>query len=195
MDMEIIKPFDELLNEELMLAYENHISENLEAGCFGAVKEHEYIKRCMEYYEAGKFIEDELMGKIIGMEMSKRHEYINPKISPEVMKDALEYFKDKKYQIYPREYFTAKNIRTGKIERSENTYTIHHFATQYHSKEWRKGREREQRINRIFGERTLASKIIRKMIAVGNRIKRTGMKEAVEYYVNKYIKGGPRFPD
>jgi hypothetical protein len=189
MDMEIIKSFDGLLNEELMLAYENHISENLEAGCFGAAKGHGYIKRCMEYYEARNFIEDELMEKIIGMEASKRHDYINPKVSPEVMKDALEYCNGKKYQIYPREYFTAKNIRTGKIERSENTYTIHHFATQYHSEEWRKWREREQRINRIFGEMTLVSKIIRKTIAVGNRIKRTGMKEPVEYYVNKYIKG------
>ncbi|MDR2342965.1 MAG: hypothetical protein LBD86_00355 [Spirochaetaceae bacterium] len=51
MDMEIVKQFDDLLRLDLMLAYENHISKNIEAGCFGAAKGHPYIKKCMEYFE------------------------------------------------------------------------------------------------------------------------------------------------
>ncbi|MDR1129335.1 MAG: glycosyl transferase [Treponema sp.] len=188
MDMEIVKPFGELLDSGLMLAYENHISENLEAGCFGAVKSHEYIRKCMEYYEINDFIDKEDMGKIMRMAASERHDYIDPVISPEIMKNALECFKDEEYKIYPREYFTAKNIVTGAIERTKNTYTVHHFATQYHSPEWRKNRDTEQKINRLFGEKTLLSKIVRKIIAAGNRVKRMGPGKAAEYYIEKYIK-------
>jgi mannosyltransferase OCH1-like enzyme len=154
MDIEIIKPFDELLNQELMLAYENHRDKNIEAGCFGAVKGHEYIKACMEYFEGRKFFEDREREKIMGMAESERHEYINPLILPEIMKNALG---NEGNQIYNRDYFTAKNIVTGKIEQTKNTYTIHHFATQYHSVEWRKDREMEQKIRRVFGERTVVS--------------------------------------
>jgi mannosyltransferase OCH1-like enzyme len=187
MDMEIVKPFDKLLSSELMLAYENHISENLEAGCFGAAKGHEFIKKCMEYYETNDFIDKAKMEQIMRMEKSERHDYIDPLISPVVMKEALEHFKDRGYKIYPREYFTAKNVLTGVIKRTKNTYTVHHFATQYHSPEWRKNRETEQKISRVFGEKTLMSRIARKIIAIGNRIARMGPGKAAEYYTNKYI--------
>ena len=35
--------------------------------------------------------------------------------------------------IYPREYFCPKNIDTGKLEITENTYTIHHFDASWYS--------------------------------------------------------------
>jgi hypothetical protein len=188
MDMEIIKPFEELLNEELMIAYENHINQNIEAGCFGAVSGHEYIKGCMEYFEGRPFFEEGEREKILEMEETERHEYINPVILPEIMKDRLRHFKDRGYPIYNRDYFTAKNIVTGAIEKSEKTYTIHHFATQYHSEEWRKGREMEQRIRRIFGEGTIVSKIVQKVVMVINRMRREGIRRGVEHYYKKYIK-------
>jgi mannosyltransferase OCH1-like enzyme len=188
MDMEAIKPFDDLLNTDLMIAYENHISENLEAGCFGAVKGHEYIKKCMEYFETNNFFEDSETEKIMGMAVTERHEYINPLILPEIMKRAMESFKDREYRIYSREYFTAKNIVTGAIEKTKNTYTVHHFATHYHSAEWRKNRKIEQDISRFFGEKTVLAKIVRKIIGVKNRIRRQGMNRAVQYYYHKYVR-------
>jgi glycosyltransferase involved in cell wall biosynthesis len=106
------------------------------------------------------------------------------------MKNTLEYFSDKRYRIYPREYFTAKNIMTGVIEQTKNTYTVHHFATQYHSPEWRKQRETEQKIYRVFGERTPLAKILCKLVALGNRIKCIGLNGAVKYYHKKYIACG-----
>lgn len=188
MDMEVLKPFDDLLNTDLMIAYENHISENLEAGCFGAVSGHEYIKKCMEYFESNNFFDPSETGKIMEMDTTERTEYIEPLILPEIMKKTMEQFKDRGYRIYSRDYFTAKNIVTGVIERTENTHTVHHFATQYHSDEWRNNRKTEQEISRIFGEKTILAKVIRKMFAARNRIKREGMNRAVTYYFNKYVK-------
>jgi mannosyltransferase OCH1-like enzyme len=44
LDMEVVKSFDPLLDTDILLAYENHISENIEACCFGAEPAHPYIK-------------------------------------------------------------------------------------------------------------------------------------------------------
>jgi hypothetical protein len=49
MDIEMIKPFDELLNNNYMIAYENNENKDVEAGCFGSVKESLYIKECLDY--------------------------------------------------------------------------------------------------------------------------------------------------
>jgi mannosyltransferase OCH1-like enzyme len=188
MDMEIVKSFDPLLNEEIILGYENHISENLEAGCFGAVKGHPYIRKCMEYFETRHFFDPREMENILSMPVFERHEYINPLILPEIMKNTLqEHFQGNKYKIYSREYFTAKNIVTGAIERTKNTFTIHHFATQYHSEEWRKMREGTQKIKRIFGEQSSVGNVFFKLITVRNRIKNTGLCCAVQHYIRKYI--------
>jgi hypothetical protein len=188
MDMEIVKSFDPLLNEEIVLAYENHISDNLEAGCFGAIKGHPYIKKCMEYFETRNFYNPGDLENILSIPVSERNDYIDPLIAPEIMKNVLqEYFPENQYKIYSKEYFTAKNVVTGKIETTKNTFTIHHFATQYHSEEWRKMREQEQKIRRIFGEKSSLGKAAFKLIFVKNRIKRTGLCNAVQYYADKYI--------
>jgi mannosyltransferase OCH1-like enzyme len=187
MDMEVIKPFNDLLNGDLMLAYENHVTENLEAGCFGAVQGHPYIKKCMEYYETNNFIDDNDMEKIVKMDASERHHYIMPIIAPELMKNALACFMDKRYEIRPREYFTAKNIITGVIEQTKNTYTVHHFATQYHSAAWRKIRKNEQNIRRYLGEKSIISFVIIKLYGMIRRIRGTGFISAMKYYCGKYI--------
>jgi mannosyltransferase OCH1-like enzyme len=187
MDMEIIKPFDDLLNADLMIAYESHISENLEAGCFGAAKCHEYIKKCMEYFEVNNFFDGADTEKILKMAVSNRINYINPPTATEIMKNTLKYFIDKEYIIYPSEYFTAKNIVTGIIEKTENTYTVHHFATQYHSDKWRKNRETEQKISVFFGGNKKLSKIVIGGRRAVQRVMRYGLIAALRYYIERYI--------
>ncbi|MDR0526818.1 MAG: glycosyl transferase [Spirochaetaceae bacterium] len=189
MDMEVIKPFDSLLNSEIMIAYENHISENIEAGCFGAEKEHPYIRKCMEYFENKRFFNPLESEKIMLMPVSERHEYINPLILPEIMSIVLkQHFKNIAYKIYPKEYFTAKNVVTGQIEKKEVTFTVHHFATQYHSEEWRKRRAVRQRINRTFGENAAIVKTFEKLYGVTKRINSYGIAKAAMYYFDKYIR-------
>jgi hypothetical protein len=189
MDMEVLKPFDSFLQKDLMLAYENHVNENLEAGCFGAVKGHPYIRKCMEYLESRNFCDQELFSDILKMEKSKRHDAVNPPILPEVMKIVLhEFLLSEKHPVLSREYFTAKNIVTGKIEMTRDTVTIHHFATQYHSEEWHNVRIFEQNIKLRFGENTIVSKILCGFCRVTRCVQKFGLLEASKYYFAKYIK-------
>lgn len=187
MDMEVLKAFDDLLENKIVLAYENHISENIESGCFGAEAGHPYIRKCMEYFEGNYLFRQEQLAEIKAMPEELRHEFINPDILPVIMKNILlTYFQKEEYTIFNRYYFTAKNIINGKIEKTDETYTIHHFATTYHSKEWRQERNEIQKIHLIFGEGILG-KIVRQLRAVVTRLKREGLIKGVIHYFDKYI--------
>jgi hypothetical protein len=190
-DMEVVKPFGELLNSDLMLAYENHVTENLEAGCFGAEKGHPYIKKCMEYFESRNLFPPALLSKIQGLPKADRHDFISPLLSPEIMNHALDaYVTDVKPIVFPNDYFTAKNIVTGEIEATGNTRTIHHFGAQYHSAEWRRIREKRQNIREAFGEKSIIGIIIDKAYGVFCRIRHTGLITAMWHYWKKYVVKG-----
>jgi mannosyltransferase OCH1-like enzyme len=188
MDMEVVKPFDELLRSELMFAYENHISRNIEAGCFGAVKEHPYISKCMEYFESTAFFDQSLLHEVLSLPKFERHKFINPLILPEIMKNTAEdFFNKNEFHLYPRDYFTAKNVVTGKIETTKNTFTIHHFATQYHSEAWRKNRVAEQKIYAVFGEKTRLVKFVFRLRGTFLRIKKKGVFASLLYYIDRFV--------
>jgi mannosyltransferase OCH1-like enzyme len=188
MDMEVVKPFDGLLLQELMLAYENNINENVEAGCFGAEKGHPYIKKCMEYMENTPLFEQNLLAKILDIPRSERHWFINPLILPEIMKNAAkDFFCGAEFKFYPRDYFTAKNVLTGEIETTENTFTIHNFSALYHSEKWRKIRDKERKIRVLFGEKTLLSKILICCYRAARRIKKFGPLSAARYCIDRFI--------
>lgn len=188
MDMEAVKPFDALLQSGLMIAYENHISKNIEAGCFGAEKEHPYIAKCMEYFEHKAFFEPSLLPEILSMPKLERVNFINPLILPEIMKNvAEEFFTENEFKFYSCDYFTAKNVVTGRIERTKNTFTIHHFATHYHSEKWRKNRADEQRLYAIFGEKSKLLKLIFRLRGMLLRIRKKGVAASLLYYIDRFI--------
>jgi mannosyltransferase OCH1-like enzyme len=108
-DVEVIKPFDDLLDSDIMLAVENDESEGIESGCFGAEKGHPYIKKCLDYYKNRKF------KKLF--------------VLPFLMKSIKEkYFNKSDYNIHASDYFTVKSWKTGFIHITENSYAIHHYA-------------------------------------------------------------------
>jgi mannosyltransferase OCH1-like enzyme len=112
MDVEIVKPFDDLLDFGIMLAVENNDTEGIEAGCFGAEKGHPYIKKCLDYYKNRKF------KKLF--------------VLPFLMKSIKDkYFNKLDYDIHSSDYFTAKSLNTGFINITENTYAIHHYASSW----------------------------------------------------------------
>ncbi|MDR2444929.1 MAG: glycosyl transferase [Spirochaetaceae bacterium] len=190
-DMESVRPFDQLLDADIMLAYENHRSYNIEAGCFGAQRGHPFIKKCMEYFETTPFFVPEKLPEIMKLDRSERHNFIDPIIAPELMRSVLEkYFLLENYKIYPNDYFTAKNVMTGEIEKTKNTFTVHHFGAQYHTDEWRAVREKEHGINKRFGQDSPISRFLIYALYFKNRARKEGFFGAVRYYFNKYFKRG-----
>jgi hypothetical protein len=188
MDMEVVKPFGELLNTDIMLARENHKNDSIEAGCFGAVKEHSYIKKCMEYYEKRFFVDPIKLLEIMKLDRSERFEAIKPLIIPVVMQTVLtENTLYSNRNIYSHDYFTAKNVMTGEIEKTKNTFTIHHFTSKYFSNEKQNQRKRDWAIRRVFGENSGFTKIIFRFIGTLERLKHDGLLVSLHYYWGRFV--------
>lgn len=112
MDIEALRSFDDLLDADVMLAYENDERSGIEAGCFGAEKENPFIGACLDYYEGRSFIKadgsfDTLPLPKIMMRISEKYPLLD---------------------IRDRLTFTCKSYQTGKIDTNEHSYAIHHFA-------------------------------------------------------------------
>lgn len=114
LDVQLIKPFDDLLNEEFILGYESK-KKSIEAGIMGAEKNALWVKDCLQYYEGKNFINQDGTFDMTPL--------------PYILYSIL----SKKYEshllhIKPFDYFTAKSLLTRELCITDNTYTIHHFA-------------------------------------------------------------------
>lgn len=137
MDVEIVKSFDEkLLSKPYMLAYETVSCDAIEAGVFGAENKAAWLADCLQYYEGRSFI----------LSNNAFDRKPLPQIMYSIMKE--KYLDTKLLELYSKDYFTAKSYLTGKIEQTEVTYTIHHFAGSWKPKNYKF----KKKIAQIIGE-------------------------------------------
>lgn len=137
MDIEVLKNFDDLLDKNLMMAYEDYTCKGIEAGCFGAEKNNPLIKKCLDYYEGRSFVKADGAFDMIPL----------PKI---MMMQLDEYDKS---DFYSCDYFTAKSYETGELFNNTNTYAIHHFAGSWTSKAQQKYEARRTKYIKKFGRK------------------------------------------
>mgnify|MGYP002598572470 CR=1 FL=1 len=126
-DVEVIKPFDDLLNLPYFICNENS-PQGLEAATIGAEKGTPWICKCLEQYNEKHFIE--------------KDGSFNTSVLPSILKNCIvNNFKVQEINhpsefninpeivcILPADYFSPKNYVTKKIKITKNTYSIHHFA-------------------------------------------------------------------
>ena len=122
-DVEVVKPLDELLKYDAFSGYET--STTIPTGTMGAVAKNEWIEFLLKDYDNRHFILPD--GKL---DMTTNVVTIT---NLTVQKYALKLDGTKKIfgnnmVILPFEYLCAKEYGTKKIVRTENTFTIHHFA-------------------------------------------------------------------
>lgn len=129
-DVEVVKPFDELLHLPYFVGSEGH--DIIEAGVFGAEKETWWLKPCLDYYTNRVFVKADgsydtitlpnIMMKQIGLENAIKMDTAEHILMNDFRKNKNEVL------MFPPEFFCAKNHGTGVIEKTEHTFTIHHFA-------------------------------------------------------------------
>jgi len=129
-DIEVLKSFDELLRLPYFIGSEG--GGIIEAGVFGAEKGANWLGDCLMHYDNRNFVKkdgtfDTMTLPRIMMEHIHRNHSITEMSDPKISE--LSYTKeDKELVMFPRDYFCAKNHGTGVIEKTENTFSIHHFA-------------------------------------------------------------------
>lgn len=120
MDIEVLKSFDELLENRKIMAKERPDEMWIEAGCFGAEKEDAFLAKCLEYYKDKHFINSD------GIFEDTPLPRIMAKVYEENQFD---------FTLYDWHTFTNKSYYTGEIDTTKESYAIHHFAGSWKSKE------------------------------------------------------------
>ena len=120
-DYEVLKNFEDLLNEELVLSFEKE--GKIQTCMIYAKKNNQLIKKIMEYYHTTHFLNYDGT--------------FNTKTNVDIITDYLfelgliekdSYQQLENIKIYPTEYFCPFDFETGKLNMTSKTVGIHNFA-------------------------------------------------------------------
>lgn len=109
-DVEVLKPFDDLLERSYFVGRESH-KDVIETAVMGAESGLGWVKDVLDWYELKEFDTSQLNNPAIAI--------------PVILKNVLS--KKSNVAILPAEFFSPKDNRTGNVEITPRTYTIHHF--------------------------------------------------------------------
>ena len=131
MDVEVLKPFDNLLDMDYFVCYENNADNTPEVAAFGAQKGCVWIGDILSYYEGRYFLKKDgaldcyPLPKITKTVLQKRGYKFKPMSKITEMGGNL---REKELLILPFDYFSPKSYSTGKLYITNNTYSIHQFS-------------------------------------------------------------------
>ena len=137
MDVEVLKSFNDLLNNKYMMAYESEVFPHIEAGCFGAEKNAPFIKKTLDYYKDRNFVMED--GSFDTTPL------------PQVMRKVLDE-SEIKIDFMDWHTFTNKSLETGIEQPISRSYAIHHFAGSFKTETEKKEIELHQNFIRRYGK-------------------------------------------
>lgn len=121
-DVEVVKPLDELLKYSAFSGYESKTS--IPTGTMGACRDNEWIKMLLDDYNDRHFVMSDgsydqttNVITITDLTIKKYGTFLNGE---------MQMFGDNIVML-PFDYLCAKSYKTGRIIKTDNTYTIHHF--------------------------------------------------------------------
>ena len=128
-DVEVLKPLDEFLKYPAFSGFE--VEEAIPTGIMGAEKGSTWAKRELEYYDNISFIRSNGAFNTkpnvqIITEHAMAHGLI-PNGKFQIVNDEI--------AIFPKDYFCPKSYVDGRINLTENSYTIHHFAGSWNNED------------------------------------------------------------
>lgn len=167
-DIEVLKSFNDALKEDIMMAYEQQSKNVLEAGCFGAVKNHAFIRDCLDYYRDREFIQ-------------KDGNY-DMKFLPQIMYEIMQKnYDDTEILKFPPMVFTSKSSIDGSINITPEHYCIHHFKSHYLNPKMLEQREKNWELKRNTSNSPLTN-IITKGRMFLTILENEGLKATVKRY-------------
>lgn len=184
-DVQVIKSFDELLDNEAFMGIENGNYVNTGLG-FGAVKKQRGIKLNKEIYEKMSVYDNNGKIKLINC----------PKITTEMLlkngaKINGKIEKVLGITIYPIEYFCPMNYYTGEINITDKCFSIHKYSMSWGDKISKKQIEFERKVVKRIGVKNtkIISRIMFFPIKFINSIKNNGILFSLNEYWRKIKRG------
>ncbi len=150
-DVELVRSLDGLLENQCFFGFENTGDGEWFVNCghgFGAVAGHEAIKAARDHYEHLSFFRED--GSL------------NQLASPYYTTQSLRQLglrqedRDQKLgdiQVYASDVMCPKNFRTGRLQKTGRTVSVHHFSASWVDEAIKMEMERQQKIKNRFGDR------------------------------------------
>lgn len=154
-DVQVLKKFDDLLHLPYFAGLEH--ANIIEAAVFGAEKNSDWLKLCLQHYDGRSFVKENgkyditILPAILKKQLQKEKRLVE--MTPEQVANVEQLISDKnKFFLFPCEYFSPKDVETGTIHSTKNTYAIHHFNSS-----WLPGFSKFRRKLKLFiGSKTTA---------------------------------------
>lgn len=132
-DVEMIRPFDELLQLKGFAGFQDEDYVALGLG-FGAEPGNPVIKKLMDSYEKLSFLnEDGSLNLVPSPHLNTKTLVDDCGLIPSACYQELGSF-----SVFPPEYFCPKSFLDGVIRKTKNTFSIHHFDASWFSDESKK---------------------------------------------------------
>lgn len=172
-DVEVLKSFDDLMELPYFFGKEHtpdkiENANSIEAATMGCELQNPFIAKCLDFYKERNFVNAD--GSLNAITL------------PTVLARELKNFKT--LDIFPMDYFSPKNTRTLAIEKTENTYSIHHFNGSWHSLAQKKHVALRTKLCKMFGERF--GEFLATMFAVPINMYYEGVKKTIKKFLNKF---------
>lgn len=159
-DVEVIKPLDQFLRLPAFSGYEE--DNRIPTGTIGAARGNKWIRKLLKDYDGRRFIKpDGSFDMTTNVQLiTDRTKFLyNIKLNNQKQETS-------DFTLYPFEWFCAKSLYTGKIVRTRNTYTIHHFSGSWMSQ----SQKFKMRLTRLIGIRRMKYlSIIKQFILRGKK--------------------------
>lgn len=155
-DVEITKPFDDLLDNEFLISFENDVY--LETAVLASKPKHPFLKKMCNFYKNHPFIKKN--GKIdytpstpIWTCFLEKYYNLKLKSSNQLLKSNID---ESTVTVLSNEYFCPINYTTKKLNKTENTYAIHYFDASWFSNKLKTREKFLKFLYSAIGEKTFS---------------------------------------
>ena len=128
-DVEVLKKFDDLLHLPYFAGTEG--GNWMEAAVFGSLKEADWLKDILSYFDQPFIKDDGSFAMITLPQVMNRYIERKRKIvvagKEEILKNMDKNY-DSHFYLFEKDFFSPKDMGTGSLKSTKNTYAIHHFA-------------------------------------------------------------------
>jgi hypothetical protein len=144
-DVEVIKPFDNILQNGGFMGFESTrtVNAGLGMGCNAGLG---IIYQILQFYAILRFINTDS-----SYNLHTVVEYVTNILNKNGLKAENEIQKLEGLTIYPTDYFAPKSALTGELTITKNTYSIHHYDASWVPENERSYYELKRRFSLSFG--------------------------------------------
>ena len=148
-DVELLQSLDPLLNQDGFLGFENTGDGEFFVNCghgFGAVPRNEVIRQARDLYDQLSFLNEDGTPNLLASPY-----YTTQSLRQIGLKQENQDQQLPGMMVYASDVFCPKNFRTGKVNQTSRTVSIHHFTASWVDEKIKAEMAHQQKVKNVFG--------------------------------------------